>query len=205
MRTIILKKLNFVLYIFILLASSCAMPKYTDVYRSSPNLDLRGGKWLINYVDGNISLFQEQNIARKIKDGFQDMGVDSIFLVSELIFPYITPDKFTSELSKETLDILKMTTDFTYLISVTSTKIKNELNGLMISAPDKESQSTAELLIKVFEIKTGDIIYHHLIIASVTMDETYHDYTFAKSAEGLINGALKRALRKIDKNSIKNN
>lgn len=49
------------------------------------------------------------------------------------------------------------------------------------------------------------MIYHHRIIGKVTMDEEYPDYSFAKSANGLVNGAVKQALKKIKKNSLKSN
>lgn len=189
----------------IFLVSSCAIPKYTHVYNSSKYLDLRYGTWLVNYASGNVPDYVKMGVEDKVIAGFKEMGVDTIFSLRELILDYITPEQFTNTLSQETLSLLHQTTDFSYIISVETLKIKDELSGLMLSAPVKESQNVSEVVIKVYDIKSKQMIYHHRIIGKVTMDEEYPDYSFAKSANGLVNGAVKQALKKIKKNSLKSN
>jgi preprotein translocase subunit SecD len=187
----------------ILLATSCAIPKYVHVYESNKGLDLRTGKWLVSYVDGDVSHATKQIVTTNLIEGFKKMGVDTIESVDNIFFEYITVDKFVNDISMETLNMLGISTEYNYIISVQVNKIKDELSGIMISAPEKESKSISEVVLKVHDIKNGQKIYHHKISGSVTMDEEYTDVSLAKSANGLILGALDKALKEIDKYSSK--
>lgn len=194
---------NYILLGFILIISSCAIPKYTHVYTSSKYLDLRKGVWLVNYASGNTPDYLKRSVEEKVIHEFKELGVDTIFSLRELILDYITPEHFTNNLSQETLGLLNQTTDFNYILSIETLKIKDELSGLMISAPEEESQSISEVILKVFDIKSQQLIYSQRIIGKVTMDEDYPDYSFAKSANGLVYGAVKHGLKEIKKYSIK--
>lgn len=196
-------KRNYILLGFILFITSCAIPKYTHIYTSSKYLDLRQGGWLVNYASGNTPDYLKRSIEEKVIQGFKEFGVDTIFSLRELILDYITPEQFTNNLSKETLSLLNQTTDFNYILSIETLRIKDELSGLMISAPEEESQSISEVILKVYDIKSQQLIYNQRIIGKVTMDENYPDYSLAKSANGLVYGAVKHGLKEIKKYSIK--
>jgi len=188
---------------FIILVSSCAVPKYTHVYDSSKYLDLRFGGWLVNYAAGNTPDYIKRDVEAKVIQEFKEMGVDTIFSLRELVLDYITPDHFSNNLSQETLNLLHQTTEFSYVLSIETIRLKDELSGLMISPPEQESQSISEVVFKVYDIESKQIIYNHRIIGKVTMDAEYPDYTIAKSANGLVNGAVKQGLKKIKKYSLK--
>jgi hypothetical protein len=193
---------KYILLGFIFIISSCAIPKYTHVYTSSKYLDLRNGGWLINYASGNTPDYLKQSVEDEVIQEFKELGVDTIFSLRELILDYITPDHFTSNLSQETLSLLHQTTDFTYIMSIETMKIKDELSEIMLSVPDKGSQSISEVVLKVYDIKSKQLIYHQRIIGKVTMVEDDPDYSFAKSANGLVYGAIKQGLKEIKKYCI---
>jgi hypothetical protein len=194
---------KYIILASIFIVSACAVPKYTHFYTTPKSLDLRYGGWLVNYASGNVPYYIKHSVERKAIEAFKEMGVDTIFSLRELILDYITPDHFTTNLSQETLSLLKQTTDFSYILSIETTRVKDELSGLMLSAPEVESESISEVALKVYDIKSQEMIYHHRVVGKVTMDEEYPDYSFAKSANGLVNGAMKKALKKIRKYSIK--
>ena len=182
---------------------SCAVPKYMHVYESGKGLDLRSGQWLINNVQADSYI--ENSVKEKIYQGFMEMGVDSIQRVDEVDFMYITPDHFNFNLSAETLSLLQKTTEYDYIISVDVLKIKNELSGIMISSPDRESSSIAEVTITVHDINRLKKIYHQRIIGTVTIEENDDDTVLAKSATGLIYGAINKGLKEIKKYSMISN
>ena len=183
---------------------SCALPKYTHVYEAPKGLDLRTGKWLVNSVGSNLSFVDRQYYGETILHGFQKMGVDSIDMIGNVWFDYITPERFKFELSEETLQLLQNTTEYKFIINVKATIIKDEVSPLMFSNSRHESTSTSELVIVVYDINSGHKIYHQRIIGSISVSEQCEDITFAKSARGLLNGALKRGLKEIAKYAVMN-
>ncbi|RXQ87827.1 hypothetical protein EO244_15825 [Ancylomarina salipaludis] len=181
-----------------LLIFSCALPKYSIVYESPKGLDLRTGKWLVNSVGNRLSLADKHYYGDRIVQGFQKMGVDSIDLVGNVWFDYITPDRFQFEISEETLQLLQKTTDYDFILNVKASIIKDEVSSLMLLPPDKKSSSTSELIIVVYDINSGQKIYHQRIVGTIAVSETDNDVRFAKSAAGLLNGALNRGLKEIE-------
>ncbi len=192
----------FILFGVVLLLSSCAIPKYTHVYTSSKYLDLRYGSWLVNYASGNTPEYLKKNIEDKVIQKFHEMGVDSIVSLRDIVLDYISPALITSNLTPETLQLFRNTTGFSYILSIETFKVKDELSGLVLSAPEEESHSISEVILKVYDLKEAQWIYHHRVMGKVTMDEDYTDYTFAKSANGLVYGAVKQALKKIQKYAL---
>ena len=133
-----------------------------------------------------------------IVEVFQEMGLDSIELISNVWFDYITPDRFQLEFSEETLQLLKKTTEYDFIINLKSSIIKDEVRSLMLSPTAKASTSTSELVIMVYDINSGQEIYHQRILGTISISANDEDVAFAKSASGLLNGALKRGLKEIE-------
>lgn len=182
-----------------ILITSCAIPNYNHIYKSPKGLDLRSGKWLVSYVEGNLSTDESKMVAKKIYKEFKEIGVDSIQLIDNVSFDYIIPDRFQFLVSKQTLQLLHRTTDFNYMIGVRAVKIKDELTSIMIDPPYKECENKSKVEIVVHDIGNREKIYHQTIIGTVTMDEDDDEVIFTKSTKGLIKGAVKRGMREIKK------
>lgn len=178
------------------------MPKYTHVYTTSKHLDLRHGSWLVNYASGNTPDYIKQELEDKVVQEFKEMGVDTVFSIREVILDYIPPEHFINTLSKETLSLLQQTSTYSYIFSIETLLIKDELSEIMIATPDAGAQSISEVILKVYDIKNSQLIYHQRIIGKATADANTPDRSFAKSANGLVYGAVKHGLKEIRKYSI---
>lgn len=184
--------------------SSCAMPHYQHIFESSKGLDFRTGKWLVNNIETDLSWKSKEALTNNLLEGLNDLRGDSVYFIDNVQFDYLVPSHFQFNISSDVLDVLNKTTDFDYLVNVKALKKRNDLSDIMLSSPMSYSKSESEVMIVVYEIKTGFQIYSHRIIATVVLDENDDDVTFAKSAHSLIFGALKKGLKEIRKNSIKN-
>lgn len=183
---------------------SCALPKYTHVYEAPKGLDLRTGRWLVNTVGSDLSFADKKQYGETILREFRKMGVDSIDMLGNVWFDYITPDRFKFEFSEETLQLLKNTTKYNFIVNVKATIIKDDLSSLMLVPSDKESTSTSELVFVVYDINSGHKIYHQRIIGTISVSEKDDDIKFAKSARGLLVGALNRGLKEVSKYAVMN-
>mgnify|MGYP000376684005 CR=1 FL=1 len=182
-----------------ILITSCAIPNYNHRYKSPKGLDLRTGKWLVSYVEGNLTTDESKMLAKEVFREFKEIGVDSIQLIDNVRFDYILPDRFRFLVSTQTLDLLHKTTDFNYMIGVKAVRIKDELASIMIDPPYKESENKSKVEIVVHDIDDREKIYHQTITGTVTLDEEDDEVIFTKSTKGLIEGALKRGLKQIKK------
>jgi hypothetical protein len=192
-------------FCFTLLFSSCVIPKYTHIYESTnKGLDLRNGKWLINYSNGNnISSFN-MAIENKVLDHLSELGVDSIDLVRNIDFRYILPERLINGVDQETLNLLSESTDYTYLVSVKTIRVEDELLGVQLSEIEEDIQNISEVIIVVYDIKGNEKIYHQRVIGKVKLEPADGKNTITKSSTGLIYSALNRGFKEIDKYSAKN-
>ncbi len=182
---------------------SCAMPQYHHIYELPKALDLRGGKWLLNTVEANMSIPEREALTKQLLNGFKDIGIDSLLMVDNIIFNYITPDRFTFNLSAETLELLDRTTDYDYIICPKATMLKDEISPIMFSPPTREGTNSATFQIVVYDINRRQKSYSQKIVSTVKIDETDDDVRLTRSARGLINGSIKRGLKEIKKYSAK--
>lgn len=182
---------------------SCAMPQYHHIYELPKALDLRDGKWLLNTVEANMSFPEREALTKQLFNGLKDIGIDSLVMVDNIIFNYITPDRFTFGLSAETLELLDRTTDYDYIICPKATMLKDEISPIMLSPPAREGTNSATFQIVVYDINRRQKLYNQKIVATVKIDETDDDVRLTRSARGLINGSIKRGLKEIKKYSAK--
>jgi hypothetical protein len=179
------------------------MPQYHHIYELPKALDLRGGKWLLNTVEANMSIPEREALTKQLLNGFKDIGIDSLLMVDNIIFNYITPDRFTFNLSAETLELLDRTTDYDYIICPKATMLKDEISPIMFSPPTREGTNSATFQIVVYDINRRQKSYSQKIVSTVKIDETDDDVRLTRSARGLINGSIKRGLKEIKKYSAK--
>ncbi len=192
------------LLLIIVVISSCAIPNYQHIFESSKVLDFRSGKWLVNNIEADLPWKSKKALTDNLLKELNDFRGDSVYFIDNILFKYIVPSRFQFDMSLEVLELLNSTTDFDYLISIKAIKNRNELSDIMLSSPMTYSKSESEVWIVVYEIKSGFKIYSHRIIASVALGGNDDDIIFAKSAHSLVFDALRKGLKKIKKNSIRN-
>lgn len=194
----------FGLLFIIVIFSSCAATHYQHVFESPKGLDFRNGKWLVNNIESGLSSELKEDLNEILLSGISDLRRDSVYHIRNVQFDYLIPSRFTFDMSPDALVSLHKTTDFDCLINIKADKIRNDLADIYLSSPNDFGKSESEVWIVVYEIKTGNRIYSHRIIASVTLDENDENIRFAKSANSLIYKALKKGLKELKKYSAKN-
>jgi hypothetical protein len=143
-------------------------------------------------------------IENKVLDHLSELGVDSIDLVRNIDFRYILPERLINGVDQETLNLLSESTDYTYLVSVKTIRVEDELLGVQLSEIEEDIQNISEVIIVVYDIKGNEKIYHQRVIGKVKLEPADGKNTITKSSTGLIYSALNRGFKEIDKYSAKN-
>ncbi|MBN1251819.1 MAG: hypothetical protein JXR51_13405 [Bacteroidales bacterium] len=187
-----------------LLFSQCAAPHYNCDYQTPKVLDFRKGKWLINVIETDLNTYKARELLNKnFVSKFKKIGGNYIYFIDDIRMKYSLPNEMPFSTPPENIELLKLTTEFNYLVNIKTSKIKNDLHDIYLTAPLSYGKSEAETEIVIYEIKTGEIIFSQRTVGSVTLNENDRNIRFAKSAEGLTFSTINKALREIKKNAIK--
>ncbi len=183
--------------------SACATPHYVHDYKTSRALDFRTGTWLVNNIETNLPWKAKEYLTKDFLKRLKSIGGDSIVYIDSARINFSLPNKIAFEPSNEIIDLLKLTTDFDYLINVKTQENRDDFGDILLAAPHTYGKSEAEVEIVIYEIKSGTLIYSQRIIASVELDETDSDVRLAKSSANLIFAALKKGMKEMKKHAIR--
>lgn len=194
-------KLKF-LWLFLIIVfcfSSCHTPRYHYHQSSTPHgIDFREGKWLLNRVDAPEAL--RVKITEKIEEDFTEYlgsNLHNINNVPGLFMKYhipLNPNKFI-------LQDLKIGTGYDYFINIKAKAPHNEIGALQIGKIRESQKNQGEITIQIYDLNTEDIIYTQHIIGILQVEHDNKDFAFAKDANQIIMGGLKRILKRIEKTS----
>ena len=192
-----------VLFVFIgIVMSACATPRYIHVYESPKGLDFSEGKWLVTKLDSKIPYNYKESLNKRLLEGLQKLGGDSIYNIDDVRFKYINPGKLQFVLTPQVLEIFKKSTDFDYVVTATARKVRDDVPDLVYpSNPVYYQKSESEVCIAVYDVADGARIYYQRVIASVTLDSGDEQVVFARSAGTLLHNAMQKALKDLKKNS----
>jgi len=189
---------------FLFLFSSCAVPHYTHTYEATKGLDLRTGKWLVNTIHGDLSYPEQVSLTKKLMNKLQKTIHGDVVYVDSVSLKYILPSQMPFELPEETLEKLKTTTDFDYVVSVWVNPIMEQLGSVSIPPHYDKLETQTEVYLDVYEVKSGERIYSQRVVASAANGgHGEGGVVFSKSAFGLITSSLNRAVNDIKKHSVR--
>lgn len=195
---------RYVLFIFIVMLTSCVTPHYMHIYESSKGLDFTTGKWLVTNVDCKLPYTYREGLNRDLLEGFQKLRGDSIYSVNKVSLKYISNDKFSFELSPMMLETLKKTTDYDYVVTATARKVRDDVPDLVYpGTPVSYHKSESEVCIAVYDVSLGARVYFQRVVASVSLDAGDEKVVFGRSAGNLLYNALAKGLKDLKKNSRK--
>lgn len=189
--------------VLILIISSCATPRYVHDFKTSRVLDFRTGKWLVNNIETNLSGKAKKYLTENLLRKLNKINSDSIIYIDTARLYFSLPNQILFKTPNETLELLKLTTNFDYLVSVKTQENRDEMGSFLLSSPLNYKKNEAEVSIVVYELKTGSLIYSQRIIGTVELDVNDPDVRISKSASGLIFGALDKGLKEMKKNAIR--
>lgn len=190
--------------VMLLVFSTCAIPHYQHTYESTKGLDLRSGKWLINTIDSDLPLKSQDALAMRLMKKLNKIGGISVVYIDSVSLHYLVPSQLEFDLAPETLAVLSGTTDFDYIVNVKATQLSDEMGSVVVPPNFSHDKNEAEVYIDVYDLASGERIYSQRIIATVSTSENDDQVRLAKSASGLIFGALNKGIKEIRKYSIRN-
>lgn len=195
---------SIIISIIILTVSSCSFPSYQYVFETPPVLNFENGTWLVNRIEATIPGTAKNALNRNMIKELKKLGGDSVQFIDDVNFPYLTPDQFKFTPSENTFALLQSTSGFDFLINTKAIKLRDELDSFRPKGTNIFQKSKSELIIVIYEIKTGQKIYSQRIIASESLNENDDSFTFSDSALSLIFKAQKKGLKNIKKRAIRN-
>lgn len=186
------------------LFSSCAVPHYTHTYEATKGLDLRTGKWLVNTIHGELNYPEQLSLTKKLMKNLHKTIHGEVVYVDSVSLKYILPSQMPFELPEKTLEKLKTTTNFDYVVSVWVNPIMEQLGSVAIPPHYDKLENQTEVYLDVYEVKSGERIYSQRVVGSTANGgDGEGGLVFSKSAFGLISSSLNRAVKDIRKRSVK--
>ena len=189
-----MKKL--ILYLFLILITSCKTASYIQDIDSTPyGIDYREGKWLLNDVNAP-SAIKDKLTKMAYKSFHKELGgqLKKPEDLSRTSLPYlpIKPNKLE-------LEQIKKETNFDYVINIESKSTKNDIGSLKIGETYHRRKNVAQTTLEVYDLNTLEIIYSRKVIGQVVIDENdTEDFAFVKSSDGIMINCLKKILKKVN-------
>lgn len=200
----IMKKYLGPLIILSLFLSQISCSFYLTKFRTTDfeasYLNLSNGKWLLNYIETDFTGMGRDNLKRLIKDQLIRHGCDSLYYVGDIYLQYVLPSALVFDVSDETLSALKSTTDYDYLICVSSGIKENDYETHFW----RDTRETRLVLnreigaeLRIYSINSGRCIYTHSIMASNSVDQNDENFAYSKNIYGMGFKSLKKILKEI--------
>ncbi|WP_430409386.1 hypothetical protein [Kordia sp.] len=184
-----------ILLICIILLTSCHTASYMHDIESTPyGIDFKEGKWLLNEIESPKSI--QPKLTKIAYDNFQKKLGDRLKKAEDLTT--ISLSYIPINPGKNHLKRIKKESGFDYLINIKTSISENEIGALKIGQTYSEKKNVAEAILEVYDLNTLEIIYTRKVIGQVSIDnDDNEDFSFVKSANGIMISCLKKILRKI--------
>ena len=184
-----------ILFIYIIFLTSCHTASYIHDLESTPyGIDYNKGKWLLNEITSPKSI--QPKLTKIAYDSFHKKLGNRLEKAEDLTnlalsFVPINPEKIY-------LKRIKRESGFDYLINIKSSSLENEIGSLKIGQTYSKKENVAESILEVYDLNTLEIIYSRKVTGQVSIDDDDNeDFSFVKSANGIMISCLKRIMKKI--------
>lgn len=201
-----MKPISIISILFLSLLSSCqyfTKTSYIVHYETSKALDFRTEKYLVNNIETDLSWKMQEALNNDFVNKLKKIGGEAIVYIDDIRMKYSLPNKISFKPSKENFELLKLTTNFDYLVNVTTKQIRNDAGSIILTDPFSYKKNESEITIIIYDIKTSQEIYKQRVIAYIELDQTNKDVIFVNSSSNLIFKAVKKGLKEIKKYKIK--
>ena len=193
------------LFIILIVASSCHLPKYYFEYNSmETGLDFTKGKWILNKIEAPYEV--NKMLSDRALTDFSKILNDRISLSKNVKEFLITPKVNLRESKSELLKI-HQTTGYDYLIDLKAEILSNEI-GSVDFTPSKLNgyqQNKVKVILNVYDLKSQSLVYSKTAVGTTGSDnsKSTSDVNFSASGDMLVFGAYKKIMKDINKKSIK--
>jgi len=184
-----------ILFICIILLTSCHTASYIHDFESTPyGIDYSNGKWLLNELASPMSI--KPKLTKIAYNSFYKKLGNRLEKAEDLTNLALSFVPINPEIIH--LERIKKESGFDYLINIKSSSSENEIGSLKIGQVYSKKKNVSESVLEVYDLNTLEIIYSRKVTGQVSIDnDDNEDFSFVKSAKGIMISCLKRIMRKI--------
>jgi hypothetical protein len=208
-----MKNFKPLLFLFLLVASSCQSPTYMFMTGQRTGVDFTSGKWLLNELDCPKN--SKDKMTSESLEFFRKNLGDRLFYINDVNGLLVTR-KIHLNPNRVKLKELKDGTGFDFFINITTKKNKSDFSTIELYQDESDSgKNEAVVILEIYDLNLQQIIYSQNVVAithkknTKSMWETkkssklIDNVTFYKNTDNLMLGALKRIFKDLKKRSIK--
>jgi hypothetical protein len=139
-------------------------PKYRKVHQASNKwIDFSKGKCIVNSISGNLSVENRNKLSEKAMKWLKNIGGSSISYIDDVRIDYILPNNIPFKAKAKHLNILKATTDFNYLMNITTFINNKGANDLRFYKKRSKLKMRGGVQIIVYSIETGQLLFNYRV------------------------------------------
>ncbi|MFH7004112.1 hypothetical protein [Flavobacterium bizetiae] len=204
--------LLFFILIFICL-SSCTTASYTFATGQRTGVDFTSGKWLLNELDCPSN--SKDRLTEKSLQYFKKHLGERLFYIHDVKGLLVT-QKINLNPGKTKIKELKDGTGFDFFINISTRKNKSDFSSLELYKNDYDrGRNEGSVIVEIYDLNLQQIIYSQNVIGSTSKvtdppngstqksGKLVDNIMFYKNTDQLVEGALKRIFKDLDKRSVK--
>lgn len=209
-----MKKITLLFFIlFSISFSSCTTASYTFNTGQRTGVDFTSGKWLLNELDCPKN--SKDKLTSESLKYFKKHTGERLSYINDVNGLLITR-KIHLNPTKTKLKELKDGTGFDFFINITTSKNKSDFSSLELYQSNNDpGRNEASVIVEIYDLNLQQIIYSQNVTGStgkVNSDvasqnqksgKLIDNISLYKNADKLMQGALKKIFKDLDKRSIK--
>lgn len=209
-----MKNTTLLVFFFISISlSSCTTASYTFATGQRTGVDFTSGKWLLNELDCPNN--SKDKLTAECLKYFKKHTGDRLSYIHD-VNGLLVPRKINLNPGKTKLKELKDGTGFDFFINISTQKNKNDFSSLELYQQANDARKNeASVIVEIYDLNLQQIIYSQNVIGTTSKVNAPSDHNtqssgklvdnimLYKNANQLLEGALKRIFKDLDKRSVK--
>jgi len=206
-----MKKTLFISILLGLILTSCVTSTYVFKFSTTPGIDFKKGKWLLNEIESPYII--KPQLTEIVKKEFSKYLKNNFYILNKtngLMLPPRTPLNPSKQILKE----IKAGTQFDYFINIKTKILNDDVGSITFGTSDDDNdifnddgddysngdESKVRVTLEVYDLNNFNIIYSQTVIGITKLDNDSKGMTFAKDSYSLIITSLHKIIKKIKKN-----
>ncbi|MCF6213950.1 MAG: hypothetical protein L3J45_07995 [Flavobacteriaceae bacterium] len=208
-----MKKTLFIAIFLGLILTSCVTSTYIFKFSTTPGIDFRKGKWLLNEIESPYII--RPQLTEIVKKEFSKYLKGNLYTLNKTK-GLMLPPRIPLNPSKQILKEIKAGTRFDYFINIKTKILNDDVGSITFGTADDDNQvfnddsddysngdeSKVRVTLEVYDLNNFNVIYSQTVIGITQLDYDSKGMTFAKDSYSLIITALHKIIKKIEKNHI---
>lgn len=198
-----MKKYIFLLFVIFTL-QSCHYPVKKDYGIYSKSLVFsKDQKWLINTIYTNVGSDQREVMNKEVLQVFNKLSDGSAYTLNMAKSQNIIQNRIPFEPENEDLETLKNSTDFNFLVNISTIKVRKDLDSSLGQQPEYKKNETFAIM-DVYDIHNMKKIYSFKASSEFSVEKGDKATIFTPTSGMMTMKNFRQLLKSIKKNAVKN-